>query len=505
MIKKIYILFLLSFGFAVNAQNGYDISVTIKNCPDTLAFLTFYQYDKTLIKDTCKTIKNGKIVFKGKSKLEKGIYSIVSQHKSIYFDFFIDDDTQKLEINTEYGSELVQKLNSTTSQRENAFFDYIKLINKEGSDFQIWKQNLNAKTKKDSLQIFEKQKDFELKIINLEEAFITNNKGSYIADVINLKMDKILKNPPKTSNGRTDSIAVFTYYKKHFWDDVNFKDAGIFKNPFFHLKVKKFFDHVAYPHPDSLIVEVDRMINKTEPGSLLNKLLIGNFTYTYETSKLMGFDKVFVHMSDKYFKTGKATGIYQDDSVIQKIIKRADKLKPITVGNIAPDLSMIDVKDGPWMKEKGFEKASTSEEVTKVFYDNVNELNKKFVKLHDVKADYTILIFWDVDCGHCQKEIPVLQEVYKDLLKEKIDIKVYSVYTLFDSEKYKKYIDEHKLDFINVYDASHFNNVIEKYDVYSTPVIYILDKNKRIKAKRIAVDQVKTLINAMEMEAKATK
>ena len=120
-------------------------------------------------------------------------------------------------------------------------------------------------------------------------------------------------------------------------------------------------------------------------------------------------------------------------------------------------------------------------------------------------AKRPILIFWDVDCGHCQKEIPVLQEVYKDLLKEKIDIKVYSVYTLFDSEKYKKYIDEHKLDFINVYDASHFNNVIEKYDVYSTPVIYILDKNKRIKAKRIAVDQVKTLINAMEMEAKATK
>jgi len=48
-----------------------------------------------LIKDTCTKVKNGRIVFKGKGKLDKGIYSLVSQQKSIYFDFFIDDETQK--------------------------------------------------------------------------------------------------------------------------------------------------------------------------------------------------------------------------------------------------------------------------------------------------------------------------------------------------------------------------------------------------------------------------
>lgn len=502
MTKKIYIFLFCSFGLLSNAQNGYNISITIKNCPDSLAYLTFYQYDKTLIKDTCTTIKNGKITFKGKSKLDKGIYSLVSQQKSIYFDFFIDENTQNLEIDTEYGQDLIKKLNSSTSKKQNDFFDYIKYINKEGAEFQIWKQNLNAKTKKDSLQIFDKQKEFEEKIQVLEEEFIAKNKGSYIADVINLKMEKTLKNPPKASNGRTDSIFAFNYYKKHFWDDVNFKEEGIYKNPFFHIKIKKYLENVVYPHPDTLIVEVDRIIDQTTPGSLLHKLLIGNLTYSYESSKKMGFDKVFVHLSDKYFKTGKAKGIYNDDSVIDKIIKRADKLKPITVGSIAPDLSMIDVKNGPKMKQLGFEKANTSEEVTKLFYDNTTELNKMFVKLYDVKAAYTILIFWDVDCGHCQKEIPVLLDIYHDLLKEKKDIKVYSVYTLFDSEKYQKYIDEHKLDFINVYDASHLNNVIEKYDVYSTPVIYILDKDKRIKAKRIGVDQIKPIITALENEKK---
>jgi hypothetical protein len=51
-----------------------------------------------------------------------------------------------------------------------------------------------------------------------------------------------------------------------------------------------------------------------------------------------------------------------------------------------------------------------------------------------------------------------------------------------------------------VYDGAFYNNVREKYDVYSTPVIYVLDKNKIIKAKRIAVEQLEDIVKAMELE-----
>ena len=97
--KKIFFLFFCLSVFTSHAQNGYDITINLKNCKDTLAYLTFYQFDKTLIKDTCTTIKNGKIVFTGKTKLNKGVYSLVSQQKTIYFDFFVDDTNQKLEFN----------------------------------------------------------------------------------------------------------------------------------------------------------------------------------------------------------------------------------------------------------------------------------------------------------------------------------------------------------------------------------------------------------------------
>ena len=152
------------------------------------------------------------------------------------------------------------------------------------------------------------------------------------------------------------------------------------------------------------------------------------------------------------------------------------------------------------MKAMGFEEAKNSDEMTKVFYKNVNEINKLFVKLSDVKADYTILIFWDVDCGHCQKEIPVLLNTYNELIAEKKNVKVYSVYMQHEGEKYLKYIADNKLPWINVYDGAHYNNAIEKYDVYTTPVIYILDKNKVIKAKRIDAANVKAIIKSLETE-----
>ncbi len=205
-------------------------------------------------------------------------------------------------------------------------------------------------------------------------------------------------------------------------------------------------------------------------------------------------------MAEKYFKTGKANGIYNDESIVGKIIKRAEKLKPIAIGSKAPELYLIKAQDIEQVNKMGFDKANTSEELTNLYYKNQDAVSKLFYKLSDVVADYTVLAFWDVDCGHCQKEIPKLVDEYHKLQKKGIDIKVLSVYTLFETDKYQKYIIDHKLDLINTYDGIHFNNVVEKYDVYSTPVFYLLDKNKIIKAKRFGVDQLEKLIEVLAKE-----
>ena len=495
--KSVLVVVFCIYSLIGNAQSGYKIAINMKNCTDTIAFLTFYQMDKTYIKDTCTTIKGGKIIFQGKSKLDRGIYSVVNQKKAILFDFFVDEQTQNLKLNGDANNSLRQA-SAENSTQENDFFKYINFLTEQNIKFMTDKSQVKTISKKDSIaKLIVLQKNLDRNIEDYENTMLEKNKGSYLGDFIHLKKEKTLKNIPLASNGRPDSLKVYKYYKSHYWDGVAFKDEVITRNPFFSYKLKKYFDTVVFPHPDSVIVEVDRIMRFPDQSSTLYKLLLAHFTATYETTKIMGFENVFVHMSDAYFKTGKAVGTYEDH-VIDNIIKRADKLRPILIGSKAPDLFMIKATDRDKIAAMGFENVKTSAEVTQLFYDHTNEINPLFYKLSDVVADYLVLIFWDVDCGHCQKEIPKLLELYHEFQKEKKDVKVFSVYNQQELDKYLKYIDEKKLDWINVYDGVHYNNLADKYDIFSTPVIYVLDKNKVIKARKIEVEQIKNIVNSIE-------
>jgi hypothetical protein len=128
------LLFFLIFNFFANvahSQTGYEIIVNLKNSNDTIAYLTYYQFDKTYIKDTCYVAKNRQFIFKGKTKLDTGIYSIVSQQKTIYFDFFVDEQNQKLEFKNELEPNNILGLNVLNSPSQNNFIDYLKFVSNQ--------------------------------------------------------------------------------------------------------------------------------------------------------------------------------------------------------------------------------------------------------------------------------------------------------------------------------------------------------------------------------------
>lgn len=506
MKKLLLTLSLLSVITTVSAQanQGHDIRINFKNCKDTVMYLAFYQFDKSYIADTCKKVVKGNVVFKGPKTLDKGVYYLVSQDKARYFDFFISDNNQKIVMSTDT-TDLVKNLKCTTSKENDDFFNYIKFITAKNKEYMEVKSKTKGMNSKDSAAfMMEKGKSLNETVIAYEKTFLEQHKGMFVGDVINLKMEKEAKDIPKASNGRPDSMYVYNYYKNHFWDGVNFHDDGIMRTPFFADKLKKYFNNVIVQHPDTMNMEIDRIMNKTKAGTMMQKLLIAHFLFTSESSKLMGFDKVFVHVIDKYIRTGMAKEVY-DEKTIEKIKERGDILKPLLLGSQAPDLLMIDTIGHKQIAKMGFDTVKTSQGATKLYYDNVQNLAQTFVSLYSIKADYLALVFWDVDCGHCKTEIPKLLEEYHKLKKEGYDIKVVSVYTQHEYEKWRKYVVENKLDWMNLYDGVHINNIKEKYDIYSTPVIYMLDKNKRIKAKRIGTEQVKDIVKQMEREYKSDK
>jgi len=497
MKKYLFLVLVTVLTCRINAQSGYDIQFKIKGSTDTMVFLVKYVFDQKYIVDTCKNVKKGEIRFKGKTSLDPGVYMLVNQGKAPYFDFFINEN-QKFLVEGDL-TNMVNTLKAKGNKENELFFSYVKFFTGKNNEFKSLSEQVKGKSGNDSAEFMsQKLKSMNSEVRSFESGFLKEVKGTYLFDVINIKSEKAPAEIPLAKNGRPDSIFQYYYYKNHYLEGINFKDERLIRSPFFADRIKSYFDRVIVNHPDTVIKEMDKILLSCVEGGLTYNTLLAHFTYTSEQNKIMGFDKVFVHLGDKYIVSGHAKGVYTEENT-KKIKERIDIMRNLLLDSKVPDLLMIDTVYAANVLKMGFDTAKTSSGVTDLYNRNLKALTPMFKSLYNVKAKYTVLVFWAADCGHCQTEIPSLNEGLKEL-KGKVDFKVYAVQTKDELlPSWKKFIVENKMnDFINVFDPIHLNNLKDQFDIYSTPVIYILDSEKRIKAKRLDAGQVVQILGAWE-------
>jgi len=509
--KKIVLVFLLSTIFlpAVKAQPGYDIKITLKGCRDTALYLVRYIFDQQYMADSAKFVSNGNMQFKGATNLDKGMYALVSPGMVKYFDFFVNE-TQRFSISGDI-NDLTNTLKSTSAENE-LIFSYAKVMFSKEGQYRKILQESKGKSRSDSIAfVRDKQLVLNAEVKKFNENFIEKNKGKLVTDFLNLRTEKYAPELPKASNGRPDSVYQYFYYKNHFFDAINFKDDRLVRLPFFADRIKKYTNEIIVQQPDTIIKEIDKIFAQCNEGSLMFNTLIGYFMYKFEQNKVMSFDsrgktstfeKVFVHLADNYVTNGKAKAVY-DGETVSKIKAKVDIMRNLLPESSVSELFMIDTIYGRKVLKMGFDTAQTSKGLTDLYNKNAEKLTPLFNTLYSVKAKYTILVFWAIDCDHCKKEIPKLRDNLK-ALGANVDVKVFAVQTkeeMFDD--WRKFIVEQKLNFINVFDPVHLNNIKEKFDIDSTPVIYLLDKDKKIKGKKLSADQVTEIIKNLESIGKS--
>ena len=513
--KKIYLVVSVFFlaVFHMKAQNGYDIKINFKGCTDSTVYLARYFFDQVPVMDSCKKIKNGKIEFKGKTQLDKGMYILANQAKNAFYFQFIVNGNQKFTLNVD-AADMTTSLKSPDDKQNEEFFSYVRFMTSKNKEMQDFVNKLKGNPDSAS-KARERQKVLGEESQKFDQDFMARNKGTFIWDIMNLKNEKYATDIPLASNGRPDSLYQYYYYRTHYFDGVNFKNDMILCIPFFAEKIKKYYAQILPQHPDTVIKELDRVLTQCIPGSELFNTLVGHFTYKYETDKSMSFDqygnsntfeKVFVHLSENYIVNGKTNGYYSEETV-SKIADRIRILKNLLPGAKVPNLYMIDTTHGKEVLHMGFDTARSSASATFLYNKNSTRLAALYKQLYDIKAKYTILIFWAADCGHCKTEVPKLSQDLKEI-KGSIDFKVFAVQTkeeLFDT--WRQFIIENKLnDFVHVFDPVHINNLKEQFDIQGTPVIYLLDKDKKIKGKKISSDQVVEILkNLEEIEKRKNK
>lgn len=467
---------LLTFSAAsAGTSPGYDIHIIAKGLkPGSMVLLANYYGDKQYIKDSTKVNEKGEVIFKGTEKWPQGIYLFVPPSKR-YFDFVMDEGQNfTLEADT---LDYIKTMKVKGSDENKFFYDYQNFMTAKQKQIEPFRDQLKKTKNKDSIKMIQdKILVFDNEIKSYKNNFIKNNPKTFVAKLFKAMEEPEVPEAPLLADGKKDTTFAFRYYKTHFFDNIDFTDDRLLRTPIFHPKIKQYMEKLTIQNPaepDSLFASADYLIEKARPNQEMFKYVVYWLTYNYESSKIMGMDAVFVHLVNKYYRTKQA--FWVDSTQLYKITNRAFILEPLLLGKKAPPINFID---------------STG----------------KTISLYDVKGRYTVLIFWDHGCGHCKTEVPKLLDLYNSKLKAK-GVTVYAAETEDKPDEWKKFIIDKKLNWINVHEPDAYKRAVTKkiYDIYSTPVIYLLDENKIIKAKRIDVDQLGNFIDALDKEKEKQK
>lgn len=460
----------LILALALQAQTGYSIPITLKPYKNTYVYLGYYYGSKKALADSALLDANSKGIFKGKTKLPGGIYFIVSPRKEILFELLLDKQ-QQFSITADT-ARIPDGVVFTGAADNQLFQQYTRYANKTGTAIAALNNQLAATPappnatalKAESRRLNDQMQQYRDSIEKKYPAHI-------LTALFRAMKEPVVPPAAKHPGGKYDSNYAYQYFKSHYWDGVSFDDERLIRTPFFEGKLERYYKDLVAPVPDSIIREVDHMILYARPSREMYKFLMVHFVQKYINPEYMGQDAVFVHLFEKYINTNQTD--FFTEQYKEFMFKRAYSMMANLIGKPAADLDMVD---------------STG----------------KRTPLYEVKAELVILCFWDPTCGHCKETVPRIDSMYKAKWKQQ-GVRIYAVMTDGGKDNWVNFIKEHHLDnWHHVYELPETAAAVnaagkpsyrQLFDVYQTPMLYLLDKEKRIIAKKLSFEQLDEVIS----------
>jgi thiol-disulfide isomerase/thioredoxin len=476
---RIFLLCNLAFLTLLSTGQGYDIRIKINGLAEKQVILGHYLSKSMYPDDTTLLDSKGSASFTGSKKFPEGMY-LMYLPNSRYFEIILgEDQTFSLEVDT---TDFLKSLTIKGSEENQVFLNFQKFMVTLRRQADSLTQLLKVTDPKNRTEITDQLKNINEIRIEKINTVKREHPDLFVADFLRATLDITVPDPPKDAFGNVkDSTWQYYYYRNHYFDNFDISDPRLLRTPLYEDKIMTYLTKVIPQVPDSLIPEIDFLIEKSRADSnLFRYMLITLFNY-YGKSNIMGMDAVQVHIAEKYYLP---ESWWSDAKFLAELKDRIEKTKPLLIGNVAPEIELMSVP------ADHFRSAANDTALRK--YPHVGT---RFT-LSQVKSKYVVLVFWEADCGHCQVVVPELYKIYQKSLQP-LGVTVLAVSTLFGEDgkvKWVNFVNEHALyGWINAWNPYSYDFKL-KYDVVSTPQIFILDENKKIVAKRIGPEQVEEIL-----------
>ena len=459
---------LLALGVA--AQNtGYKINVQIKPLKKTWVYMGYYYGKMMPIGDSAFLDEQGRGVFQGKKPLPQGIYLLAISKSQLLMEMLVGKKQVFTVITDTSNPEALTKF--VGSPENDQFRMYTAFVQAKGSAAELARAKLSKTT--DPAEKVKLQATVDKNVKEMEgyrKKVMKEQPGSLLSAIFGSMQDIVIPAPLKTPKNYQDTLATYYYSRQHFWDGVNFMDGRLVRTPVFEKKLNYYLNAYVQPEGDSIIHEFNWMMALGRNDPEMFQYLIGYFVDNYFNPKIMGQDKVFVHVYEKYFATKQVTWLTEKQ--MKQIEDRAMMLIANQLGEPAADMDFVDTAG-------------------------------KTKSLYSQGGTFTVVVFWDPNCGHCKTEIPRLDSLYRASWKNK-DVNIYAVMTAETSlADWKPFIDKNAVGWVHVHqtpamkaeeEKNKLPNYHQLYDVRTTPTMFLIDKQKRIIAKNLSLEDLNKVL-----------
>lgn len=449
MKKRLFALLLL-IPFSVNAQ----FTVTGKVADHFLksVYLLSYYGERTFLIDSVKTDASGRFTVSLPETTPPGLYR-VSFGKSGFVDLIVN--REKVSFTTDIRA-LDDSLKILESVENRLYYDFVRWDREAQERLELLQPVLDYYPVRNEYYALTatEYEGIQRESARRSEVIRNDHPGSYAFRLIQLYGTPFLP----ASLGRDERMA---YLKQHYFDQTDFSDTSLLRSPAFANKAISYLalysnNRLQQKQLEAEFIKAVTVIlsaasANAEAYRFLLDYLIGGFDKYH-------FEDVITYMAENFSDPSSCENADKKSALQKKL----ETYKKIATGKPAPDFTLPDAKGVP-------------------------------VILSVLQSEYTLLIFFSSECSHCAEMLPKVKELYDHQKPKRLEIVAASLDT--ERASWLAFIREGKFGWINVCDLKGFDSpAADLYNIYATPTMFLLNKDKTILAKPISFRELEQVL-----------